>query len=283
MIHDTYGYDKNIAWCPGCGDFAIRKALIKALEMQEINPKNLVLISGIGQAAKMPQYIQSHYFNGLHGRGLPLAAGIKSVNPNLTVIAIGGDGDMYGEGGNHFIHNVRRNIDVTHVVHNNMIYGLTKGQASPTSLMGMNTSLQVKGVINQPLNPLSLALCLGATFVGRCFSSDIEKTATILKKAMEHKGYALVDIFQPCVSFNKFNTHQWYRDNSYYLDDSHDASSLDKALKVAMETSPYPLGILYQKSGVQTFEQRHPVYAKDNTPLIKRKRQLSDVQKLIDP
>lgn len=280
MNKNKFSFDKNIAWCPGCGDFAIRKALLAALADQDLDPKKLVLTSGIGQAAKLPQYIDSHYFNGLHGRGLPLAAAIKSVNPSLTVLCVGGDGDMYGEGGNHFIHNIRRNIDVTHLVHNNMVYGLTKGQASPTSQKGMVTPLQVDGVINQPFNPLSTALALGATFVARCFSSDIEKTSQIITKAMQHKGYALIDIFQPCVSFNKINTHAWYKEHSYYLEDDHDSSSLESALLASLKTDPYPLGIFYQSEAKPTFEEAHPVYEKDDRPITSRKRELSQVQAL---
>jgi 2-oxoglutarate ferredoxin oxidoreductase subunit beta len=277
-----YHFDENIAWCPGCGDYSIRNSLIAALESLDIDPHQLVMASGIGQAAKMPQYIQTNYFNGLHGRALPLAAAIKSVNPSLTVIAEGGDGDMYGEGGNHFLHNIRRNIDIAHIVHNNMVYGLTKGQASPTSQIGYKTPLQVEGVINEPFNPLLVALSLGATFVARCFSGDEEQTTKIIEQAILHKGYALIDIFQPCVSFNKTNTFAWYRDNTYSLENKEVNDSLDTALQIAQETDPYTLGILYQKKGKKTFEENSSIYQTNPIPLIERKRDLSAVQKLID-
>jgi 2-oxoglutarate ferredoxin oxidoreductase subunit beta len=277
-----YHFDENIAWCPGCGDYSIRNSLIAALESLDIDPHQLVMASGIGQAAKMPQYIQTNYFNGLHGRALPLAAAIKSVNPRLTVIAEGGDGDMYGEGGNHFLHNIRRNIDIAHLVHNNMVYGLTKGQASPTSQIGYKTPLQVDGVINEPFNPLLVALSLGATFVARCFSGDEKQTTKIIEQAILHKGYALIDIFQPCVSFNKTNTFAWYRDNTYYLENKEVNDSLDTALQIAQETDPYALGILYQKEGKKTFEENSSIYQTNPIPLIERKRDLAAVQKLID-
>ncbi len=203
--------DIDIAWCPGCGNFGIRNILMETLAELEIKPKNLVIVSGIGQAAKMPHYINCNTFNGLHGRALPPALAIKAVNPELVVIAESGDGDMYGEGGNHFTNNIRRNPDITNIIHNNMVYGLTKGQASPTSQKGFVTPIQVNGVILEPFNPIAVAIALEASFVARAFIGDIEETKEILKKAVVHKGYALVDIFQPCVSFNKINTFQWFK------------------------------------------------------------------------
>ena len=209
----AFEFKKNpdMAWCPGCGNFHIRDAIVAALQELAIDPTQVAMSSGIGQAAKMPQYINTNYFNGLHGRGLPVAVAIKSVNPELTVIAEGGDGDMYGEGGNHFIHNIRRNPNIVHIVHNNMVYGLTKGQASPTSPLDFVTPVQVNGVRNTPFNPLAVALSLGATFVARAFSGDVEQTKEIIKEALQHHGYALVDVFHPCVTFNKLNTFAWFR------------------------------------------------------------------------
>jgi len=273
----------DIAWCPGCGNFSIRTALIQALQELSIKPNELVIASGIGQAAKMPQYLDTNYFNGLHGRALPPAVAIKSCNPELTVIAEGGDGDMYGEGGNHFLHNIRRNPDITHVVHNNMVYGLTKGQASPTSQKQFVTPVQINGVTNTPFNPLATALSLGATFVARAFSGDIEQTKEIMKKGIQHKGYALIDIFQPCVSFNKINNFAWYREHTYYLEESYDASQLLPAMEKALQTEQYPLGILYQKTDLPTFEENLTVYQTDQTPLIKRRREIDQVNQLLNP
>ena len=180
--------DIDIAWCPGCGNFSILKVLKEVLVDLSIKPDNLVIVSGIGQAAKIPHYLKTNFFNGLHGRSLPVATAIKAANPKLTVIAESGDGCMYGEGGNHFIHTIRRNPNITHIVHNNMIYGLTKGQASPTTQMGFKTKVQVGGVFSEPFNPLVVAIALNASFVARAFSGDTQKTNEILQKAITHKG-----------------------------------------------------------------------------------------------
>ncbi len=271
----------DIAWCPGCGNFTIRKALIEALQELSLSPADVVISSGIGQAAKMPQYVNSNYFNGLHGRGLPVAVAIKAANPELTVIAEGGDGDMYGEGGNHLIHNIRRNPNIVHIVHDNMVYGLTKGQASPTSEQGFETPLQVNGVINEPFNPMPVALSLGATFVARAFSGDIPMMKKILKAAIKHDGYALIDIFHPCVTYNKINTFKWYKDNTYNLGDDYDPSDFEAALKLAYDTERFALGILYHDETKTSFNNRTKLYQTDPTPVIHRKRDLTKVASLL--
>lgn len=281
MNNFEFEHDIDIAWCPGCGNFNIRKSLLTALQELELDPRQVVISSGIGQAAKMPQYIDSNYFNGLHGRGLPVAVAIKASNPSLTVIAEGGDGDMYGEGGNHFIHNVRRNPNITHLVHNNMVYGLTKGQASPTSGKKFVTPVQVSGVINEPFNPLAVALSLGATFVARAFSGNMEQLKDILKQAIQHQGYALVDIFHPCVTFNKVNNYMWYKNNTYKLEETYDHTDFQAAMEKALDTEKFALGVLYKKQGVPTFEQQLLVYQKDNTPIIHRKRDIDKVNQLL--
>jgi len=275
-----FDYELDIAWCPGCGNFQIRNSIIAALRELNISPSNLVLSSGIGQAAKMPQYINTNYFNGLHGRGLPVAVAVKSVNPNLVVIAEGGDGDMYGEGGNHFIHNIRRNPNIVHIVHNNMVYGLTKGQASPTSPLDFVTPVQVNGVRNTPFNPLAVALSLGATFVARAFSGDPKQTTEIIKQAINHKGYALVDVFHPCVTFNKINNFRWFKNNTYYVDDQYDSTNFKDAMDKALDLNKYALGVLYQDKTKKSFEDQLHVYEKDKTPVINRKRDLRAVEKL---
>jgi len=262
--------DIDIAWCPGCGNFGILQSLKLALTELALKPEEVVIVSGIGQAAKIPHYIRTHFFNGLHGRALPPATAIKAVNPALTVIAESGDGDMYGEGGNHFIHAIRRNPDITNVVHNNMVYGLTKGQASPTSQLGFRTPVQIKGVFLEPFNPLAMAIVLGAPFVARAFAGDIEQTKDILKKAIAFRGYALVDILQPCVSFNKINTLQWFRDNTVWLDNSHDPEDRDHALNAVMQSEKLSLGVIYCHEGKKTFEDNIGVYAHEKTPLSLR-------------
>ena len=202
-------YDKkdiDIAWCPGCGDFSILKSLKDALVELNITPENLVITSGIGQAAKTPHYLNCNFFNGLHGRALSPATAIKVCNPDLNVLVVSGDGDVYGEGGNHFIHTIRRNPNITVIVNNNMVYGLTKGQASPTSQKGYKTSVQIHGVELEPFNPISVAIAKDASFVARTFCGDAAQTKEIFKKAILHKGFALVDVFQPCVTLTK-STH----------------------------------------------------------------------------
>lgn len=244
----------DMAWCPGCGNFPILNIVKMALAELDIKPQDVVICSGIGQAAKTPHYLRVNYFNGLHGRALPPAIAIKASNPRLTVIAESGDGDTYGEGGNHFVHTVRRNPDITSIVHDNMIYGLTKGQASPTSEQGLKNPLQPDGVIVEPFNPLAVALSLGATFVARAFSGDILQSKDIIKSAIEHKGYALVDVFQPCVVFNKQNTYQWFKEKGYYVDETHDKTDKIKALEIAFDLDRLALGVIYQHTGRPAYE-----------------------------
>lgn len=272
----------DIAWCPGCGNFNILKSVSAALEELDLDTEQVVFVSGIGQAAKLPQYLKVSYFNGLHGRSLPVATAIKSSNPGLTVIAESGDGCTYGEGGNHFIHAVRRNPDITNIVHNNMVYGLTKGQASPTSQLGFKTPVQLTGVYLEPFNPLVIAITHGATFVARAFSGDKDETKNIIKEAINHKGYALVDIFQPCVSFNRVNTYKWYKENSYYLEDGYDPSDANAALKKSMESGPFPLGIIYKDDGKADFSDNLVAYSEMTEPLYKRDVNRNKLNELLD-
>ena len=280
---NNFEIDKNtdISWCPGCGNFAIRAALVSVLQELALDPLQTVLVSGIGQAAKMPHYVKTNFFNGLHGRALPPATAIKAVNPSLTVIAEGGDGDMYGEGGNHFTHTIRRNPNITLLVHNNMVYGLTKGQASPTSARGYISTLQLEGVINEPFNPIASAIALDSSFVARAFSGDIEKTKQIMKKAILHKGFALVDIIHPCVSFNKVNNLKWYKENTYYLEETHNPQDRVGAFKVATEPGKIALGVIYVSKNKTSFEDNLTLYKTDKTPLINRKYDVNEISTLI--
>jgi len=272
----------DVAWCPGCGNFAIWETLKETLSELEIAPENLVLVSGIGQAAKMPHYVRANVFNGLHGRALPPATAIKAANPGLVVIAESGDGDMYGEGGNHFLHAIRRNPDITNIVHNNMVYGLTKGQASPTSRPGFTTPVQVDGVTGEPFNPLATAIAQNASFVARAFTGHRDQMKEILKAAMSHRGYALVDIFQPCVSFNRLNTFQWFKKNTYPLEEGHDRGNRVEAFRRAIEKDPYPLGIFYVREGVPTFEEGLPPYGKSDLPLYRRVSDRKRLEALVE-
>lgn len=259
----------DISWCPGCGNFGILNILKQALTELDVQPENLVMVSGIGQAAKIPHYLRCNFFNGLHGRALPPATAIKTVNPGLTVIAESGEGDMYGEGGNHFLHTIRRNPDITNIVHNNMVYGLTKGQASPTSGRGFQTPIQIDGVTNEPFNPIAVALSLDASFVARAYMGDAAQTKEIFKKAILHRGYALVDVLQPCVSFNKHNTYQWFKEHTYYLDETHDPHNRVAAFAKAIETEKLPLGVFYIHPK-KTFEDNQGLYQENREPLYQR-------------
>jgi 2-oxoglutarate/2-oxoacid ferredoxin oxidoreductase subunit beta len=274
--------DAEIAWCPGCGNFGILDILKEALMDLKINPNNLVIVSGIGQAAKTPHYLKCNFFNGLHGRALSPATGIKMSNPNLTVIAESGDGDMYGEGGNHFLHTIRRNPDITNIVHNNMVYGLTKGQASPTSRLGFRTPIQVDGVSAEPFNPLSVAIALNASFVARAYCGDKDNTKEIIKTAISHRGYSLVDLFQPCVTFNKENTYQWFKENTYYLEKDYDPTNRLEAFKRSIEVEKLPLGIFYVNKSRIPFETGLEVYKKWNVPLYERDTDINALRLLIN-
>jgi 2-oxoglutarate ferredoxin oxidoreductase subunit beta len=243
---EDYG-DITTAWCPGCGNFSIRKALIKALVESGIAPHELLMVSGIGQAAKMPHYLVCNAFNGLHGRSLPAATGARLANPGLKLICESGDGCSYGEGGNHFLSALRRNVDLTLLVHDNQVYGLTKGQASPTSALGFVTKAQPGGVHNLPFQPLALAVMNRVGLVARGFSGQIDHLADLISQALAAPGLALVDILQPCVSFNKVNTFAWYQERVYQVPDSHDPTDFDAALKLAMEFGErIPIGVLYR-------------------------------------
>jgi len=271
----------DTAWCPGCGNFSILECLNKALEELNKDPYEVLMVAGIGQAAKTPQYISANSFCGLHGRALPAAVAAKIANEKLTVIVDTGDGDSYGEGGNHFIHNIRRNVDITHFVHDNQIYGLTKGQASPTSAEGQVTDVQPTGNINTPLNPVLLAIAAGGGFVAKAFSGDKEHLISIMKQAILYNGYALVDILQPCVSFNKVNTFSYYSKRVYRLDDGYDASDKAAAMQKAMEYGDrIPIGVIYQEQK-RTFHEKNKVLS-GGVPLIDKPADLSTVQRLAD-
>jgi len=272
----------DIAWCPGCGNFRILKSVKDALEELELDPRMVVFVSGIGQAAKTPQYMDVHYFNGLHGRTLPAATAIKASNRGLVVIAESGDGDMYGEGGNHFMHAIRRNPDITNIVHNNMVYALTKGQASPTTRQGFVTPVQTQGVTEEPFNPIAVAIALDASFVARAFAGDARQTTDIIKKAVTHKGYALVDIFQPCVTYNKVNTYAWFKENTYYLDDTYDPSDREAAFRKATEPGRFPLGVIYLNRNKSVFEETLIAYRHDDRPLYQWTVDMGVLKNLVD-
>jgi len=249
---NEYG-EFETAWCPGCGNFSIRQAVVKALVALDLPPHKVVFSSGIGQAAKAPHYIRVNVINGLHGRSLPMATGVKLANPDLAVFAESGDGCSYGEGGNHFLAAIRRNIDITYIVHNNQIYGLTKGQASPTTQKGHKTKTQPHGAPSDPFNPVAVAVTMGAGFVARGFAGEIDHLADLIAQGARHPGFSLIDVLQPCVSFNKVNTFAWYKERCVKLGNDHDPTDLRAAFSRAMEFGDtIPIGVLW-KSDRPTF------------------------------
>jgi 2-oxoglutarate ferredoxin oxidoreductase subunit beta len=267
------------AWCPGCGNFGILKALNSALIEMEIEPHRVLLVSGIGQAGKLPHYTRGNVFNSLHGRPVPPAIGAKIANSELIVIAVSGDGDAYGEGGNHFLHAARRNHDITYLVHNNQVYGLTKGQASPTSDIGFVTKTTPEGATN-PVNPIALAIVSGASFVSRGFAGDTDYLANLIKKGITHRGFALIDILQPCVSFNHKNTYQWYKERVYKLQDKrYDPGDKKAALEKALEWGDkIPIGVIYEED-LPVYEDELP--ALSDRPLVKQKIDPRRIEKLL--
>lgn len=267
------------AWCPGCGNFGILTALKNALVALEIAPYRVLMVSGIGQAGKLPHYTKGNVLNVLHGRTLPAASGAKIANPELIVIAVGGDGDGYGEGGNHFINAVRRNHDITYLVHNNQVYGLTKGQASPTSDSGFVTKTTPQGA-DIPLNPIALAIAAGASFVGRSFAGDIEHLTQLIVLGIQHHGFALIDVLQPCVSFNQKNTYAWYRERVYKLEENgYDSGNKMAAFEKAQEWGDkIPIGVIYREEK-STYEGRLP--ALNRGPLVRRELDPMQAEKLM--
>lgn len=267
------------AWCPGCGNFAILKAFKEVYVEIGIEPHQFVIVSGIGQAGKFPHYLKCNTFNGLHGRTLPVATGIKLTNHEMLVVAEAGDGDCYGEGGNHLMHAIRRNVGVKLFVHDNQIYGLTKGQASPTSMEGMVTKNQPFGVLSEQLNPMALAVALDCSFVARGYAGDQEHLKGLIKEAIAHKGFSLVDILQPCVTFNKVNTYQWYQQRVYCVGPDYNPEDRVDAFKKALEWGErIPIGVIYRNSR-PAFEERIPVI-KDR-PLVKQTVVMEEMQKAL--
>ncbi len=264
------------AWCPGCGNFGILRAFKDAMVELGIETHQFIIVSGIGQAGKLPHYLKCNTFNGLHGRTLPVATGIRLTNHEMPVIAIAGDGDCYGEGGNHLIHATRRNINVKLFVHDNQIYGLTKGQPSPTSMEGMISKNQPFGVFSEQLNPMALAVSLDCSFVARGFAGDIVHLKGLIKEAIEHKGFSLIDILQPCVTFNKINTYEWYRQRVYHIEPEYNREDRIGAFKRALEWGDrIPIGIIY-KTYRPILEERIPVI-KDK-PLLRQPLEISRLE-----
>jgi len=256
-------------WCAGCGDFGVLKSLKSATTDNGVKPHELLLVSGIGCSSNLPGFFYSYAVHSLHGRALPVATGAKLANHNMKVVITGGDGDGYGIGIGHFIHTMRRNLDLTYIVMDNEIYGLTTGQASPTTAEGHKTKTTPRGNVEKPINPLALALTAGATFVARGFSAQPAQLTSLIEQAMAHKGFALIDVFSPCVTYNKLNTYSWFKERVYKLEDeepNRDLTDFSSAMIKAMEfDSRIPIGLIY-KIEKPTYEDTEPVLL--NGPLV---------------
>ena len=279
-VMDYKGIDTT--WCPGCGNFAILNGLKQALAGLGIAPHQVVMYSGIGQAAKLPLYTRANVLNGLHGRALPMATGSRFANHTIKTFVFGGDGDGFAEGGNHFLHAVRRNPDISYIVHNNQVYGLTKGQASPTSDKGFVTGTTPEGVYHERFIPAAVAVSLNATFVARTHTGAMSHMVEMMQLAIEHKGFSFLEVLQPCVTYNKVNTLKWYREHSYDIaeDKSYDPTDRVAAWKKSLEWEDgFPIGILYRS--VRPAMADNVAVLKDG-PLNGRPSQGRDVRPLLD-
>jgi 2-oxoglutarate ferredoxin oxidoreductase subunit beta len=248
-------------WCPGCGDFGVLKSLKEALIELRIPGHDVLVVSGIGCSSNLPGFIRAYGVHSLHGRALPVATGAKMVNHNLHVIAVGGDGDGYGIGLSHFIHAARRNLDLTYIVMNNEIYGLTTGQASPTTMIDVRTKTTPRGCAELPINPIALAITSGATYVARAFSGDPKQMSRIFAQAIAHRGFSLIDCMSPCITYNKINTYPWFKERVYRLEDdaAYDPRDMMQAYEKSYEWGDrIPLGLIFQAER-PTYEESEPV------------------------
>ncbi len=267
-------------WCPGCGDYSIWHALKMTIAENGWEPHQFCIVYDIGCSGNMCSFVNAYGFHGLHGRSLPVAAGIKISNHDLPIIVVGGDGGLYGEGMGHFIHFMRANHDITMLVHDNQIYGLTTGQTSPTTEKGQKTKSNPLGGIEIPINPLVMAIASGATFVARGFAGDTEGTAALIKKAIDHKGFSLVDVFQPCVTFNKHNTYEWFKERIYDLSATdYVPNDRNGAFAKANEFDKLPIGVVYEDTSRLTYEEELP-QLKEQT-LIKHDTVNRDITNLL--
>jgi 2-oxoglutarate ferredoxin oxidoreductase subunit beta len=249
---NSYKSDLKPVWCPGCGDFGVLNSLYRALADLHLEPHETVVVSGIGCSSRLPGYVETYGFNSLHGRALPIATGVKLAAPDLTVVAVGGDGDGIAIGGNHFFHTARRNIDMTYIMMDNEIYGLTKGQAAPTTPLGDKTKSTTYGNPEAGVDPCALAISFGATWVGRGFSGDVKGTADLMKAALAHRGFAFLNIVSPCVTWRGDDQHKTLRAKVRPVPEGHDVADAAAALLLCNETDSLTTGLLFatERSGI---------------------------------
>lgn len=265
-------------WCPGCGDFSIQAAIQRAAANVGLEPEGLAVISGIGCSGRISGYINAYGLHGIHGRALPIAQGVKLANRDLTVIASGGDGDGFAIGMGHTVHAIRRNVNITYIVMDNQIYGLTKGQTSPRSGEGFKTKSTPEGSIESALSPLEIALASGATFVAQSFSSDIKQLTSLIEQGIQHEGFSLINVFSPCVTFNKVNTYDWFKDNIINLETmpDYDPSNRVLAMNTLMETGSMITGLIYQNKTKKSYENL--VYGFKEEPLVHQSLALTKIE-----
>ncbi|RUL55160.1 MULTISPECIES: 2-oxoacid:ferredoxin oxidoreductase subunit beta [Lysinibacillus] len=265
-------------WCPGCGDFSVQAAIQRAAANVGIEPHELAVVAGIGCSGRIAGYINSYGFHGIHGRALPLAQGLKMANRDLNVIASGGDGDGFAIGMAHTVHAIRRNIDITYVVMDNQIYGLTKGQTSPRSAKGFITKSTPEGAIEPSLKPLEVALSSGATFVAQGFSTDIKELTALIEAGIQHKGFSFINVFSPCVTYNKVNTYEWFKEHLTKLSDieNYDSTNRELAMQTVMEKEGLVTGIIYQDTETKSYQEKVPGYAQE--PLADLEMNLNENQ-----
>jgi 2-oxoglutarate ferredoxin oxidoreductase subunit beta len=248
-------------WCPGCGDFGVLHSIKQAIVELGLYPHEVMTISGIGCSSNLPGYLNTYGMHTLHGRALAVASGAQLANPDLKIIVTGGDGDGYGIGGNHLVHSMRRNLDVTYIVMDNQIYGLTTGQVSPTSVKGMKTKSTPTGNVDNPINPIPLAIAAGATYVARGYTGQVRHLTDLIKGGMQHRGFALIDCFSPCVTFNHDNTHEFFKQRTRKLEDSgHDPTDFLRAIEIGYEWGDeIPIGLFWKREDLPALDQLEPV------------------------
>ncbi|BAS29346.1 2-oxoacid:ferredoxin oxidoreductase subunit beta [Limnochorda pilosa] len=254
VLPKQYRSQNKPTWCPGCGDYAVLEATTRALAALQVEPHEVAVISGIGCSSRFPIFLNAYGFHGVHGRVLPIATGLKLANPKLTVLAVGGDGDGLAIGAGHFPHAVRRNPDITYVMMDNSIYGLTKGQVSPTSPVSLVSSTTPVGNVDRPLNPVAMAIAYGASFVARGASSSLDQLADLIRRGIEHRGFAFIHAVSPCPTFN--NTYKQVKTNTASLPDGYDPRNQVRAFELAITSERIFTGVFYQQPEAIAYDER---------------------------